>query len=152
MVMKTLLTEVKTTIEQRQGERTSTWWLDSRGRAGHASTSWRRHSSYATPSVFGGLGLKIAGDRFVVFRPKNLREDVRSARGVIRGLASRQSGFMKGPWPSDAWNPFWTILPLWLSGSRQIPRGSLGMCNNPINKESGCPRQLSLSPKSISLG
>ena len=49
-----------------------------------------------TPSGFGSLGLKTAGDRFVMFRPKKPREDLRAARVIIRELLSRQSDFMKG--------------------------------------------------------
>jgi hypothetical protein len=73
---------------------------------GHASTSWRRHSGYATPSGYAGLGLKTAGDRFVGFGPQN-QEDLRAARGIIEELVSRWSVFVKGLWPFNARNPTW---------------------------------------------
>jgi hypothetical protein len=50
MVVKTVLSEVKTMIGPNQGRRVTTWWSDDRWQVGHGSTSWRRHSDYATPS------------------------------------------------------------------------------------------------------
>jgi len=72
---------------------------------GHGSTSWRRLSFYATPSGFGGLGLKTTCDRFAGFGPQNPREDLEVARGIIGELASRRNDFMKGLWPSDICKP-----------------------------------------------
>jgi hypothetical protein len=61
---------------------------------GQALTPWRRHVGYATPSRFGGLGLKTKDGRFARFGPQNLR--ILDACGIIRERVSRQSDFRKG--------------------------------------------------------
>lgn len=109
---------------------------------GHTSRSWRRHSGYATPAWFGGFGLKTVDDRFAKFGPQNSEEDLRVTRGIIGEFVSRRSIFMNGSWSSDARN---SSLPLGLSGSKKKSKGNPRMCNSPISKDRGYPRQPSIA-------
>jgi hypothetical protein len=105
MVVKTVLSEVKTMIGPNQGRRVTTWWSDGRGQVGHGLTSWRRHSDYATPS-----GLAVwASKPWVVCQVWSSKPGEGSRGGMWRhwSLASRWSIFMKGSWPSR-WQVVWS--------------------------------------------
>jgi hypothetical protein len=112
------------------------------------SRSWRRRE-YATPTSFGSFVLKTAGSRFAVFGLQNLGEDLDMTHGIIGELALRRSFLMKGVWVSDARNSTWMILPLWLNGFRKYLGVVLEMCDCPIKKMNGYPRQLSLPSRSL---
>jgi hypothetical protein len=99
------------------------------------------------------LGLTTAGGRFAKFAPQNSRGGSQGGTWHHLRACVEAKRLREGLVAADVWNLFLTIFPSWLSGSRQIPRGShLRMCNSPINKNSSCPKQPSLPPKFISLG
>jgi hypothetical protein len=152
MVMKMVLIEVKTAIGPSQAGRTSTCWSDGQGRAGHTSTSWRGIARLQVGlAVY--LGLTTAGCRFAWFAPQNSGGGSQGGTWHHMRVCVEAKQLREGLVAANAWNPFLTIFPSWLSGSRQIPRGSrLRMCNSPINKDSSCPKQPSFPPKVISLG
>ena len=140
MVMKMVLIEVKTVIGSSQGRCASTWCSDGQGRAGHASTSWRGVARLQVGlAVY--LGLTTAGGRFARFGPQNSGGGSQGGMWHHLRACIEAKRLREGLVAADAWNSFLTIFPLWLSGSRQIPRGShLRMCNSPINKGSSCPK------------
>jgi hypothetical protein len=91
MVVKMMLAKVKIAIGQSQGGRVRTWWLYGWGWLGQALTSWTRNSCYATPSEFGGFGLKTRSGGFVGFRPQNSGENLGAAHGINREAMSRRT-------------------------------------------------------------
>jgi hypothetical protein len=134
-------------IKSRQGRNdlVFAWWRTS----GDTSRSWRRRSGYATLARFDGFCLKTTGDGFAGFGPQKPGEDLGAARGISKELVSRRSIFAKRSRLSNVQNSTWTILPLWLSGSRKISRNSFGVCNSPINKSSGCSKTALLPSRSL---
>jgi len=100
MVVKTMLAKVNIAIGQSQGGRARTWWLYGWGWPGQASTSWTRHSGYATPSEFGDFGLKTASrlpGLGLKIRGRILGQHVASTESLRRGEPT-----MKGSCPFNA--------------------------------------------------
>jgi len=89
------------------------------------------------PTGLGGFSLKTTDGVVSVFG--NQGENLEMTHGVIEELVFRQSDFMKGLWPSNAWKSSRTISILVVKWF---------MSNNPTNR-SGCPRQPSFHPLAI---
>jgi hypothetical protein len=68
--------------------------------------------------------------------------------GVIGELASMQSAFINDLWPCR-FKEFNSDCFPWQSDSKEIFRDSREIFNSLINKDSGCPRQSSITSKSF---